>query len=193
MKHIFSSRILGSVALSIFVAVVLFTGTNSAFAAVTVTTATGGGAISADTNTTNGTATWTTLTGPTIAEGAHRDFPGSGTFILNVPSGFSFNTGHVVSSTITVIAGSSSCFSFTSTTATPATSTITFTLNAQDGNGGSGTHKMPSRIFEYSGSSDRGYAACVGQYNKIGYRDGLWHHKRNYQPRYIDRGCGCKK
>ncbi len=107
---------------------------NNAFAAVTVTAATGGGAISADTNTANGTATWTTLTGPTIAEGAFRDFPGTGTFILSAPSGFSFNTGAAVTATITRTAGTGSCFAFTSTTATPAAGTVTFTLNAQDGN-----------------------------------------------------------
>ncbi|MGB7957381.1 MAG: YDG domain-containing protein [Minisyncoccia bacterium] len=134
MKHKVPGQILGVITFAIF-----FLGIQNALAAVTVTAATGGAAISADTNTANGTTTWTTLTGPTIAEGAHRDFPGSGTFILNAPSGFSFSTTTVVSSTITVIAGSSSCFSFTSTTATPATSTITFTLNAQDGNGGGGT------------------------------------------------------
>ncbi len=117
-------------------AVLFFAGVNNAFAAVTVTAATGGGAISADTNTTNGTATWTTLTGPTIAEGAFRDFPNAGTFILTAPSGFSFNTGAAVTATITRTAGTGSCFAFTSTTATPAASTVTFTLNAQDGNPG---------------------------------------------------------
>ncbi|MBU6142178.1 hypothetical protein KGO95_03650 [Patescibacteria group bacterium] len=60
----------------------------SAFATVTVTPATGGSAISADT--TGGT--YTTLTGPIIAEGATADI-GTGTIILNVPSGFIFDTG----------------------------------------------------------------------------------------------------
>ena len=111
----------------------IFGGAHTAFAAVTVTPATGGGAISADTNTTNGTAIWTTLTGPSIAEGAYRDFPASGTFILNAPSGFSFNTGATVTSVISRYAGTGTCFRFTSTTATPTASTITFTLNARDG------------------------------------------------------------
>ena len=113
--------------------IVLFLFASTAYATVIVTPTTGGESISADTNTTNGVATWTTLTGPTIREGAYRDFPASGTFILNVPSGFSFNTGAAVTATITRVAGTGTCFRFTSTTATPTTSTITFTLNARDG------------------------------------------------------------
>ena len=112
---------------------VLLGGASTACAAVSITQATGGEAISADTNTTNGIATWTTLTGPTVSEGAFRDFPNSGTFILNAPSGFSFNTGATVTATISRYAGTGTCFRFTSTTATPTASTVTFTLNARDG------------------------------------------------------------
>ena len=59
-----------------------------AFATVTVTTATGGSTISADT--TGGT--FTSLTGPIISEGATADI-GIGTIILNAPTGFVFDTG----------------------------------------------------------------------------------------------------
>ena len=101
------------------------------FAAVSITTATGGSAINADT--TGGT--FTTLTGPTITEGANRDIT-TGTIIVNAPSGFTFNTGASVTATITRDAGTKSCFTFSATTATPAASTITFTVSAIDGTGG---------------------------------------------------------
>lgn len=58
------------------------------FATVTVTTATGGSAISADS--TGGA--YTTLVGPVISEGVTADI-GTGTIILNVPSGFIFDIG----------------------------------------------------------------------------------------------------
>ena len=106
----------------------------SASAAVTVTPATGGGSISADTNIANGSVTWTALTGPVAIEGAGRDIPASGTFILNAPSGFSFNTGSVVTATITRITGSGSCFQFNSNSAIPTASTITYTVTARDSN-----------------------------------------------------------
>jgi hypothetical protein len=60
----------------------------------TVTAATGGSAISADTNTTNGTTTWTSLTGPVYTESALGNV-GTGTIILNAPTGFVFDTGGV--------------------------------------------------------------------------------------------------
>ena len=66
----------------------LFSVVQSALATVTVTPATGGSAISADT--TGGT--FTSLTGPVISEGTTADI-GTGTIILNVPSGFVFDTG----------------------------------------------------------------------------------------------------
>ena len=58
-------------------------------ATVSVTTATGGSAISADS--TGGS--YTTLTGPVISEGVTADI-GAGTIILNVPSGFVFDTAN---------------------------------------------------------------------------------------------------
>ena len=105
------------------------------FAAATVTAATGGSAISAD----NTGGSWTTLTGPTLAEGAHRDISTTGTIILNAPTGFEFNTGQNVTATITLLVGSKNCFTFSSGTATPTSSTITFTVSAVDQAGGSPT------------------------------------------------------
>jgi len=62
-----------------------------ALATVSITPATGGTSISADS--TGGS--YTTLTGPTITEGANRDIT-TGTIIINAPSGFEFNTGILV-------------------------------------------------------------------------------------------------
>lgn len=107
----------------------------SVYATASVTAATGGSSISADTY---GTGAYTTLTGPTITEGANKDV-GTGTIILSAPSGFIFNTGATVTATITLVAGSKTCFTFSSTTATPTTTSITFTVTAQDGTGGNPT------------------------------------------------------
>ena len=104
----------------------------NAFAAVTVTPASGGSAISADTNLANGTTSWTPLTGPTIAEDSNRSFPASGTFIFNVPTGFNFNTSSAVTATITRLAGTGTCFRFSSASVTPTATTITFSLAARD-------------------------------------------------------------
>lgn len=161
------------------------------YAAVSVTAATGGGSISADT--TGGS--YTTLTGPTLAEGASGDFPATGTLVLSAPTGFQFNTAQNVTATITRIAGSRTCFSFTSTTATPTSSAITFTLNAADQGGGnpatrcqvvlsniqirpsSGTplasgnilHTGTASVTGLTGSSNLGtIAEVVGAKNKLG-------------------------
>ncbi len=95
---------------------------NRAFAAVTVTAATGGTSISADT--TGGA--WTALTGPSIAETTTGSI-GSGTIILTVPSGFLFNTGNAVTATVTCT-GSGRVLSLLSTTATLTSTTITITV-----------------------------------------------------------------
>jgi hypothetical protein len=62
---------------------------NITVAAVVITAATGGSAISADDY---GTGAWTSLTGPAYDEAASGNV-GIGTFILNVPSGFEFDQG----------------------------------------------------------------------------------------------------
>lgn len=62
-------------------------------AAVTVTSATGGGAISADTAAASpGTGTYTSLSGPSATEGSAGDLA-AGTIVLDLPSGFEFNAG----------------------------------------------------------------------------------------------------
>lgn len=80
--------------------IVLLAGSSLVHAAVTVTVATGGSAISADTNIANGTATWTSLTGPKMAEGSAGNI-GIGTIVLNAPAGFSFNTTTAVTIKLT--------------------------------------------------------------------------------------------
>ncbi len=70
------------------------------FAAASVTPATGGSAISADT--TGGA--YTTLTGPIITEGATADI-GTGTIILNAPPGFIFNATSNVTAVRTDVVG----------------------------------------------------------------------------------------
>jgi large repetitive protein len=85
-----------SIAQLAILCVVFLVTVGSASAAVTLTGATGGSAISADT--TGGT--WTTLTGPTLAEGANGDIT-AGTIILTAPTGFTFNTGAAVTVAVT--------------------------------------------------------------------------------------------
>jgi hypothetical protein len=81
----------------------------TAEATVTVTAATGGSAISADTNGTNGTGTFTILSGPVLTEGAFGDI-GTGTIILNAPSGFAFSTTSGVTATVSnLTSGSLKC------------------------------------------------------------------------------------
>lgn len=58
---------------------------------VTLTAATGGSAIGSATNTSDGTAVWTTLTGPSLSEDDKGNI-GTGTIILSVPNGFVFDT-----------------------------------------------------------------------------------------------------
>ena len=57
---------------------------------VSITPATGGTAISADTNATDGTNTATTLGGPSIIESAAGDIATNGTITLTLPSGFQY-------------------------------------------------------------------------------------------------------
>ncbi|MEI6675227.1 MAG: invasin domain 3-containing protein [Verrucomicrobiota bacterium] len=63
-----------------------------------LTAAAGGTSISADTA---GGTSWTTLTGPTIAEGAAGEVS-IGPIVINAPSGFEFNTAAAVTAKITV-------------------------------------------------------------------------------------------
>jgi hypothetical protein len=95
-----------------------------AFAAVGVTTATGGAAISADTNGANGTGVYTALTGPTLFEGATADI-GTGTITLTAPAGFNFSTAaNSVTVTVTCFLGAGAN---TLLGASPGTATQTIT------------------------------------------------------------------
>jgi len=95
----------------------------------TVTAATGGSAISADTV----GGTYTTLTGPVLAEGAHLDISTTGTIVLNAPSGFQFNTAATVTATVASAGGNNgSVLTLSSGTATVTASTITITVSAVD-------------------------------------------------------------
>src|SRR5438093_827477 len=105
-------------------------GADRAQAAVSITAATGGSAISAD----NTGGTWTTLTGPVLDESTGKEI-GTGTIVLNAPAGFVFDTASTVTATVTRIAGSGTALTLTSSTATPAAGTITFTVSAQDSTG----------------------------------------------------------
>src|SRR5207249_2085659 len=98
-------------------------------ATVVITAATGGTSISADRNSSltsayNSTAAlcyptvtsfcWTSLTGPTINEGANRVFNSNKTITLSAPSGFVFDTGTpTVSGAISRSAGAGTCFTGT--------------------------------------------------------------------------------
>ncbi len=72
----------------------LLTAYGSAFATITLTGASGGSNISADTASNAPAPAWTTLGAITITEGASTDFTnGTGvTLVLRVPAGFQFNT-----------------------------------------------------------------------------------------------------
>jgi hypothetical protein len=100
-----------------------------------LTAATGGGAISADTNGSTGTGVYTSLTGPSIQEGAAGALFMGGTIVLNTPPGFTFNPGQgsaapvgvgcagMVVSTLTV---TSTQASLTITTASTAACTLQY-------------------------------------------------------------------
>ncbi len=90
-------------------------------AAVSITGATGGSAISADTC--NATP-WTTLTGPVIIEGSAADIS-TGTIVLTAPSGFEFNTAQNVTAAV-----SPGNITLSAGTATPSASAVTFTVSA---------------------------------------------------------------
>jgi hypothetical protein len=92
-------------------------------AATTVTPATGGGAISADTAANAPAPAWTSLTGPSIAVTQAGDIP-TGSITLTAPSGFTFNS----SSTPTIDAGTSG---LAGTCAAPASMTVTCTVTTQ--------------------------------------------------------------
>ena len=119
-----------------FVIAAIFVTISVVFAAVTLTPATGGSAISADT--TGGT--YTALTGPVIAENAGNDM-NTGTIILNAPTGFVFDTGGIAPTVLVTCtascANSANNFndlpsgSTIATTRTASTITVTITASTQ--------------------------------------------------------------
>src|SRR3989338_8217138 len=116
----------------------LFVVLTNVLATATVTSATGGSAISADT--TGGT--FTSLTGPVISEGATADI-GTGTIILNAPSGFEFDTGGAAPTVlVTRIGGSgpntrniNDLSSGSTIAVTVTTAQLTITITAATSNG----------------------------------------------------------
>ncbi|HEX9614676.1 MAG TPA: hypothetical protein VGA55_04190, partial [Bacteroidota bacterium] len=120
------------------IALLLCLGVAGAFAQ-TVTPTSGGGAISAD----NTGGTYVTLTGPVYSEAASGN-AGTGTIILNVAPGFTFDTGGTAPTVlITRIGGSggsarniNDVASGTSMAITSISTTqITFTITAASSNG----------------------------------------------------------
>jgi len=103
----------------------VLTSASVAHAAATVTSATGGSSISADTC--NSTP-WTSLTGPVIVEAAPGDIT-TGTIVLTAPTGFEFNTAQDVTATVTAgdidLGGGAGV----AATATPLAGTVTFTVS----------------------------------------------------------------
>ncbi len=116
---------------------VVFSFITAALAAATVTPATGGSAISADT--TGGT--FTSLTGPILTEGANGDIS-TGTIIFNVPSGFVFSTTtNSVTATRSNVGGNCGgsrallINGATSQTVTPTQTTITISITRSSSGG----------------------------------------------------------
>jgi hypothetical protein len=118
----FGSHRIGAVAL----ALLLLAGAlpSAVLAAVGVTPATGGTAISADTNSSNGTGAYTTLAGPAV-NGTSGDLDaGTVTFTIDDPGEFAFNPG---SGTTAVTGAGCGNLAVSDITTLAATSTITLT------------------------------------------------------------------
>jgi len=115
---------------------------SSNFAAITITPASNGSNISADTV----GGTYTSLTGPVITEGANQDVT-VGTIVITAPTGFVFNTASPVTATVANSnGGGGAVLTLASSTATPTASTITFTVSAQDTTAGGPNGKTLSSI-----------------------------------------------
>ena len=116
------------------VAGLFLAGASSAFATVTITGASGGGIISADTASNGLSPAWTTLGPVTITEGASTDFTnGTGvTLILKAPAGFQFNTAVTPNVTFTASKNITSAFA-TMTDASTITITLTVSGTAVSG------------------------------------------------------------
>ncbi|HSW42553.1 MAG TPA: hypothetical protein VLM76_08605 [Patescibacteria group bacterium] len=106
-------------------------------AATTITPATGGSAISADTASPSpGTGAWTALGGPVVTDGNPGDIPNTGTVTLTLSGSFEFRTaalGGAVGAAFTAAAGACG---LTATTPVVAALTITTTLAGTATTGG---------------------------------------------------------
>jgi len=98
--------------------------TSSILAQANLTSATGGTNISIDNTSTGGTGTYSTLTGPVIAEVSFGDIA-TGLHTLTLPAGWEFNTGQAV--TITVD-GIGTELTLSSPSYTPDATTLSFTV-----------------------------------------------------------------
>jgi hypothetical protein len=105
MKTIpFRSKVFLAATLSMLV---VASGALAATRAVSITPVQGGEAISADTNSADGSGAWTDLQGPVMSE-SHSGDIGTGTLNLELPAGFEFNTASPVTVLVTNIGGSGS-------------------------------------------------------------------------------------
>jgi len=112
--------------------------------------ATGGDAISAD----DSGGSYTTLTGPRITEDIAGELTGSGTIVLNAPSGFEWDTaGATPSVTVQEAYGISTALTVSYTSRT--TSTITFTIGTESNSG-----SQPGEVI-FSGIQVRPSSATV--------------------------------
>lgn len=111
---------------------------DAALAVVNVTAATGGNAIS---NSNIASGTWTALTGPIIAESAPSGI-GAGTVVLNVPTGFIFNTASPVTVTVTGTGSPGADVTIASSTATINAAGTTITITITKGSTGQRTSTL---------------------------------------------------
>jgi len=96
--------------------------------AVTVfTAASGGSAISADTNSLSGSGVFTSLTGLEIRE-TNNGGMRTGNYTLTAPAGFQFDTATNVNITIGTVSGAGTDLGLSSSSVTPTSSTITFVV-----------------------------------------------------------------
>ena len=107
----------------------------SAFADPTLTPATGGTSVSADTTiAAGGSGTYTMLTGPSLAEDNSGQID-TGTLVLNVPSGFQFNTNVSVTVKVTGSAAAANNINGVANNgtipATVTTNTISITISSK--------------------------------------------------------------
>jgi len=97
----------------------------SVSAAVTVTGAAGGGAISADTNSAGGSGVYTALTGPSITEGTAGELAAGGSIDLLAPAGFEF-----APASASAAPGGPGCFGMTLGAVTTSSTTVTIPITA---------------------------------------------------------------